>query len=395
MLYFYNPGQIDIKGATIAGLSKKEGDTPIGYFGTGLKYAIASILRWGGEITIWSGLKEFKFTTKTIKFRDAEYNQISMVSEGVETELGFTTEYGKEWLPWQVFREIYANALDEGGDVTTLSVTPEIGSTLIVVKSDELQTAYHSRDEIILSKNKIPVFSNSIGDIHKQPATSVYYRGVRVMDSPALYTYNVMKTTKLTEDRTVLNPYEFRYNISKIVMNCDQRDIIRTVLMSSNEGLEAGLSYYSSFGHSPEFLDVAKQLYKEAPNQYSKLKGFLSDVAPEMLAMVPVELNKVRQDMLSKAVRFCVDTKEFPDTFPQITVADLGQQALGMYDRSNNKIYLDPKTFDQGTKQVASTLYEELTHWHYGHEDCTYYMQTHLFNRIVSLYEEHAFGTAI
>src|SRR5690606_22482746 len=124
------------------------------------------------------------------------------------------------------------------------------------------------RDEIILSKNKIPAFSNSIGDIHKQSATSVYYRGVRVMDSPALYTYNVMKTTKLTEDRTVLNVYEFRYNISKIVMNCDQRDIIRTVLMSSNEVLETGLSYYSSFGHSPEFLDVAKQLYKEAPNKY-------------------------------------------------------------------------------------------------------------------------------
>ena len=48
-LLFTNPGEIDIRGATIAGLSAKEDAGAIGYFGTGLKYAIAQVLANGGQ----------------------------------------------------------------------------------------------------------------------------------------------------------------------------------------------------------------------------------------------------------------------------------------------------------------------------------------------------------
>ena len=39
------------------GVSVKVGDSPIGYFGTGLKFALATILRKGGEIVLKRGLQ--------------------------------------------------------------------------------------------------------------------------------------------------------------------------------------------------------------------------------------------------------------------------------------------------------------------------------------------------
>ena len=154
MLYFTNPGEIDIRGATIAGLSAKDTNTPIGKFGTGLKYAIASILRWGGDITIYAGPTHYQFTALDLDFRGAAFKQVAMnicpsdqagsEAPSSQTPLGFTTEYGKHWEPWEIFRELLANARDEGGDV---SDTPpnhigQPGNTTIVVNCPQLTLSY-------------------------------------------------------------------------------------------------------------------------------------------------------------------------------------------------------------------------------------------------------------
>lgn len=41
MLTFHNPGELDPRLITTFGVSIKESTNPIGYFGTGLKYALA------------------------------------------------------------------------------------------------------------------------------------------------------------------------------------------------------------------------------------------------------------------------------------------------------------------------------------------------------------------
>jgi len=42
-IIFHNQGELDIRAVTTFGLSVKKNDNPIGYFGTGLKYAIAAL----------------------------------------------------------------------------------------------------------------------------------------------------------------------------------------------------------------------------------------------------------------------------------------------------------------------------------------------------------------
>jgi hypothetical protein len=104
-LYFHNPGKLDIRGAFIIGLSAKDNNSAIGKFGSGLKYAIASILRWKGNISIQSGAEVYTFGLKNISFRGKGHELIIMTHpNGFEQELSFTTHYGQHWEPWQIFR---------------------------------------------------------------------------------------------------------------------------------------------------------------------------------------------------------------------------------------------------------------------------------------------------
>src|SRR5690606_35207652 len=100
MIYFSNPGLLPIRAATTMGVSAKEGDTPIGMFGTGLKYVIAGVLRLGGKIEIQVGPRTHRFSTIEEIIRDKVFHIVCMD----DVPLGFTTEYGKTWSAWMYVR---------------------------------------------------------------------------------------------------------------------------------------------------------------------------------------------------------------------------------------------------------------------------------------------------
>jgi hypothetical protein len=66
--FLTNAGLIPMEAVTTMGVSAKEGENPIGFFGTGLKYAIASLLRTSHKITIWRGLDRYDFATEPARF---------------------------------------------------------------------------------------------------------------------------------------------------------------------------------------------------------------------------------------------------------------------------------------------------------------------------------------
>lgn len=53
VVQFRTPGLIPLEAFDTMGISAKVGDHPIGRFGTGLKYAVAVILREGGIIRLF------------------------------------------------------------------------------------------------------------------------------------------------------------------------------------------------------------------------------------------------------------------------------------------------------------------------------------------------------
>ena len=397
MLYFSNPGEIDIRGAMIAGLSAKESTSAIGFFGTGLKYAIASVLRWGGEITIYSGEDAYEFSKSPINFRGTDFEQIVMRPRGSAAcqELGFTTEYGKKWEPWQVFRELYANALDEGGEVRMNFVQPQPGYTVIEIANCKvLEEVYRDRDEIILPQTIHYTECNSIASTVMLDTKYVYYKSVRVSYDNCTLLWNFHKDLDLTEDRTLSNIYE-AYSIAGSAMTkWINEELITRVFTAEKGTFESNIDFPAYRTYTPEFLGIACRLYKQNPNAHKRLKQLIAKHKPELVEPTPIELSPMRQRMLKRSMELCARMNVTPSNHT-ICVAELGKDVLGQYNPTTGKIYLSPVVFDQGTKQVVSTLFEELIHAETGRKDCTYEMQTFLFNLIASLYEEHVFQEPI
>ena len=170
-IFFYNDGILDINSALIFGVSAKEGNNPIGRFGTGLKYAISIILRLGGSISINSGGELYAFGVKAINARGKEFHVVTM--NGVDC--GFTNHLGSHWEPWQAYRELYCNALDEGGGVT--EEFPSSADTVISVECDSISRAHLNRDKYFI--DSAPIYSDGVIEIHEGGRPFHYYRGMR------------------------------------------------------------------------------------------------------------------------------------------------------------------------------------------------------------------------
>ncbi|WP_198164368.1 hypothetical protein, partial [Bradyrhizobium jicamae] len=61
-VYFCNAEPIDLNAIALMGVSVKTGASPIGYFGTGLKFSIATLLRTGHEVTLIRNGETIPFT---------------------------------------------------------------------------------------------------------------------------------------------------------------------------------------------------------------------------------------------------------------------------------------------------------------------------------------------
>jgi hypothetical protein len=394
---FHNPGNLDIRGATTMGLSAKGSDDAIGKFGTGLKYAIASICRWGGAVSIETGGEIYEFSTNPIDFRGKAHDQIIMRKRGSGhcQELGYTTHYGSHWQPWQIFRELYSNAKDEGGDVSTAMGRPSGSGTVITVDCKQVAECYAERDTIILPSKGTPTNDCSGFDTHliKAPSMFLYYRGVRVHKVKCLNTWNLMDCVELTEDRTVNGIYSFESAAGQAIQASTDRDMIFKCLTAGDGFFEADAVYSSWNTTSDEFIEQALAVYRRfgkdklPPNVWNILK----DKRPEVAAPAIVELSKLQQNMLNRAVEFVSRMGHNPSQYT-IIVAKLQKNTLGT--ARDTTITLSPELFNMGTKALVSTLLEETIHLETGLDDCNYEMQTYLFNRIVSLYEEHVFGEA-
>lgn len=236
MVVFKNKGNIPIKAVTTFGVSVKE-EGAIGYFGTGLKMAISVILRNCGNITVYSGETEYKFTTENESIRGKDFNMVCM--NGVQ--LGFTTENARNWEMWMAVRELYCNC---GEDYIGNSVSPAEGETHIVVEDTDFESAYSNRVEFILSGKRL-LWSNGKLEIYAGATDKLFYKGIKVHTArrPYCFTYNVLESLELTEDRTIASEFSTHWEVSRNVVECDVKAIINTIC-SCGEGYS---EYYFNF----------------------------------------------------------------------------------------------------------------------------------------------------
>jgi hypothetical protein len=111
-LKIQNDGELDIRLVALMGGTTKASDKyKIGQFGTGLKYTLAYLFRSNISFKIFTGESPVDLKTETERIKDTDFEIICI--DGHRTSI--TTQMGSQWTAWMIIRELWCNALDEGG----------------------------------------------------------------------------------------------------------------------------------------------------------------------------------------------------------------------------------------------------------------------------------------
>lgn len=261
------PGLLDIRAITTFGLSAKPGSgNPIGKFGTGLKYAIATLLRLRCSVRLFIGKTEYEFYTKSDDFRGMEYEQVYMkkrngvLSKWRSVELPFTTLHGKFWEAWQAFRELHSNTLDEGGETGVYdNYETSDNTTVFIIDGSEYVDAYYDRDKTFLPNSLTKREGDDKVQVFNEPSKHLYWRGIRVydLDKPSLYTYNILSDIELTEDRTLKYMFQAHQAIAAYVARSKDQRLINAVVSAKDGQFESKLDFdYAYTSPSTEFNEV-------------------------------------------------------------------------------------------------------------------------------------------
>lgn len=283
---FETQGKLDLRSLMTFGLNAKPNSGhPIGFFGTGLKYAIAVLARHKIPVTFYIDGKKWTINSQVSQFRDRQVEEVfierhrSMLPVQ-SRKLPFTTELGKTWQLWQAFRELHSNTLDENGSTSVYDCfEPTIkmesvrlkkdlfaDRTYIVVESEDFVQEYYDRHKTFLAEGLTLRDSTEEVQIFKAPSKHVYYRGIRILDLKeedySELTYNILRPIELTEDRTAKSQWDVQYHISRAIVAHSDSEIIEKAVTSKSQ-FDKGLNF--TWGSpSTEFLDTVESLPSQA-----------------------------------------------------------------------------------------------------------------------------------
>lgn len=265
-IVFETPGLLDLRSLTMMGVSAKPRSTnPIGSFGTGMKYAVAALMRLGTPPTIYVGRNRYDFVKIEGEFRDVPVEMIELIGPYDRRELPYTTGYGARWEPWMVYRELESNTIDEGGKTyfvegdTTWDGFRDC--TRIVVDSEALIECHEKRDEVFLpdaTRVAGSILDDEKVEVFAAPSRYLYWRGLRVytLPKPARRTYNLLVPLDLTEDRTLKDPWSASYWIAQHVQQSEDTALVLDVLYATKDDYESDLPYSDSYEPSQAVVEA-------------------------------------------------------------------------------------------------------------------------------------------
>lgn len=393
-IIFQNPGEADVLALTTFGVNVKESENPIGFFGTGFKYAIAVLLRTGHDITLLCGEEEYVFYARKETIRGQEFSLVYMNNNVGEAErLGFTTELGKNWEVWMAYRELYCNAKDENG--WTCEEDNPVGSagkTKVVVVGEGIYNSHLRRAEFILESE--PLFTNPHEgvEIHQGVSNSVFYRGIKILEVPngrsTKFTYNLKRQLDLTEDRLAKYPWMVEAQLRNAIVTCEDVDVAKETLIAEAGFFEHHFKYNDSSetpaaGFLGAISNLAEANFGSLNNSAYALykKTTAANLVPTQLQLSPLHSN-----VLSRAVQFCLALGFQVDNYQIKPVLELGDGVLAL--AAQNIICVSKACLELGTRKTAHALIEEYVHLHTGFGDMTRELQTWLFMKVVSLGEQ-------
>ena len=422
-LLIENKGELDISSLVLIGASTKRNDSDkIGFFGSGNKYAIATLIRYGIKFFIFSGDKKIEIATEDVAFRDMVFKKI--IIDGQPTSL--TTDMGPLWEPWMAIREWVSNSIDEGAYnviASTDTVSGREGYTRFFVEHDpainEIIDNWNSyftfdREDVITQGVDGQIFSQ----IDENNNLVLYRKGIRVFFDKgltSLYQYD-LSTYEINESRIIDSIHSAEYRTSRFLGNTPNVSVARKILKEAfvNNHWEARLPWRYGIGGSLSaawreaidnhviivdnvsgyFMDIQQstpcfvvsiEMAQQIKRSFSDVKIYGMDDSGDTVGFKKIEPNTKQEFLLKDCIKFCEETQYIID-YPIEIVEFEEMSVLGR--AYQGKILLAGRLFEEGRKEIVRTLIEENEHLKTGLKDCSRAFQNHLFNLFLTEKEE-------
>lgn len=422
-LMISNDVEVEPNAFKLLGACTKRGDdSKIGYFGSGLKYAMATFMREGIEVRIFAGEKEVKLGTVKERFRNEEFNVITI--DGEKTSL--TTSMGVDWKPWQAVREIYCNALDEENHkimIGTCEPIGEIGKTIFYIGiNEELEIIVTEWDKYFaLDRDHIAICEegrilNTLGS-----KLNLYRKGIRCYDAsqPSLYDYD-FKKIGINESRIINSWIDVRFDIALMWSKCATTKMIDELVelykdpdkakkhmefdayWSNNKCVfnNIWLEYFEDKLLMPFETAGAFDMFNKDPRSCIIKADLISALEKAFPGQITCSLNRIKcfydyipinstpkiSFLLKECLQF-LDDVGLPNPYPIIIGRFTNDLILGSIDEDAKEIILDVRLFDKGKKEIVCTILEERAHIESRCGDQTRGFQDYLVSQMVTLLE--------
>lgn len=413
-----NTGLIEREAFTLIGASSKRDDeTKIGFFGSGLKYSLAVLLRHNVGFRIFSGLNEITITSKPTDFRGKTFNQIHI--DGQAT--GFTQEMGIDWQAWYPIREIYCNALDETQgaiEEANIMIPKESETHFYIEKCEAIREIMDNwndyftnrRTDVILDAGNFKVYCG-----HDKKYL-LYRRGVQChkMDHQCLYHYDD-KEFEINESRTLRNTSDATYMVAHQIAKYANKEMIRNIFDNYGENIEGKFNYTFAQSFNANWLDVinGRRLVRKSiaghyiniinqgnclilPGQLvDGLKrcfgdkvhvlGHSSDAGDHVI----VDTTQDQKKRIDQAMIFLFNAG-ISVSYPVNVAIFPAENIMGSVILSSKTILLSQAAFEHGQKFLISTILEEYFHIKSGCSDLSRGFQDFIINQMVTNLEERS-----
>lgn len=416
---FENKGEVPINAFKLLGASSKRNDSSkIGYFGTGLKYAIAVMLKQGIEFKVFSGDKEVKIGTRSTKFIDDTVQVMTVNGE----KTSITLDAGVDWLPWYAIREIYSNTMDEDGKMTVNApLESKAGYTRIFVDADaEALKDIFAHWNAYFTQNRDNRFKNHNGSIMDKlpafPEFIVFRKGIRVYNNRkhSMFDYDLMNV-EINESRVAMYSWQVTERCSDILAASDVKTIKKFLTLFKNPARDQYTEWADGFWDMTGSYSFSEDWLEALDGKRLVPANFAGhyDITETTLVLPDKLINKLK-DRFGDAINSVGDNKDkftvlnTIDKEPLKKMLDVFQVAgfewkledidiVKFNDKDilgqakDGRVLLSKNLFTPLHRHmVAPTLLEEIAHAKTGFSDCTRNMQDFLFSTITNLAKELA-----
>lgn len=403
-----NNGLLDIRlVALMGGTTKSNDEYKIGQFGTGLKYTLAYLIRNNIDFHIFVGKDKIDIKVETETIRDEDFNIICI--NGHRTSI--TDRMGKEWSAWMIIRELWCNALDEGGaqkESTEIITGEEETTTFYIQITNEIRDVMVNWTKYFVHEQE-PIFSNKLCAIYPGGADlRIYKNGVlikKVEKEHSLFSYDY-KAADINELR------EYNGSLDHVVFKClkdaDDKTITKFLEGVTDQHFESktDLNWYESFGEQwGKTIGSAKIIHPEALKSI-KDRGIDIDEAGTICVPKNVYKALTKQFKGIGALRVADKVNEFYETYSSASDDKIKQGLVVLEEAEYNfspelnfiygvfgdknvwaKVNLDDKIVmiseniaDKSLFDVITTLIEENEHFKTGLNDCSRGFQQHFID---------------